>query len=72
MRRALHPYEDDTPTVDSMDIDMGKRRHSLSKPDRGAQIRRELESDVRGMLPETGDNKVLEVLRGVAVSRFSE
>jgi nuclear pore complex protein Nup188 len=75
VRRALMP--DDELTDDSMEVDSlsasKRRRSSMVKTHRAAQIRSELEGDVRGMLiSEAGENKVLEVLQGVAVSRFPE
>jgi nuclear pore complex protein Nup188 len=54
------------------------RRRSISmnslsgKAHRAAQIRHELESDVRGMLGDNGGNPVLEIMRGIAVERFPE
>lgn len=75
MRRSLYPHEDDITPDDTMDVDLAssKRRMSVGgKKDRATQIRHALEGDVRGMLPENSDNKLLEVLRGVAVSRFPE
>lgn len=61
IRRSLAPPSDD------MEVDDKRQRRVSAAKDRTAAVRRELEADVRGMLPDEG---ILGVLKGVADSAF--
>lgn len=79
-RRVLHPTHAVAAT-DAMDLDAassadsyGKRRASMPAADRTDAVLRELEGDVRSMLPPASARagSLLEVLRGTADSEFGD